>query len=145
MSCGIGCRCGSDPALLWLWCRPAAVALIQPLARELPCAAYAAHLAVKKKQKNNCMSKIQLIIFSYIPCPQTHIPHQRTHARVHTHTHTHTMNLSSSLMLTSINGLTTQSISKPKIQQSSSLFFSHHVSPSPSPVGFISQTCKAHL
>ena len=23
MSCGIGCRCGLDPALLWLWHRPA--------------------------------------------------------------------------------------------------------------------------
>ena len=23
-SCGIGCRHGSDLALLWLWCRPAA-------------------------------------------------------------------------------------------------------------------------
>ena len=32
--CGVGCRCGSDPALLW--CRPAAVALIHPLAWELP-------------------------------------------------------------------------------------------------------------
>ena len=21
-SCGIGCRCSSDPVLLWLWCRP---------------------------------------------------------------------------------------------------------------------------
>ena len=28
--CGVGCRCGSDPELLWLWCRPAAVALIRP-------------------------------------------------------------------------------------------------------------------
>ena len=28
----IGHRCSSDPELLWLWCRPAAVALIQPLA-----------------------------------------------------------------------------------------------------------------
>ena len=24
----IGCRCGSDPASLWLWCRLAAIALI---------------------------------------------------------------------------------------------------------------------
>ena len=29
---GIGCRCGSDPVLLWLWCRQAAAALIRPLA-----------------------------------------------------------------------------------------------------------------
>ena len=27
MSCGVGCICSSDPALLWLWCRPEAVAL----------------------------------------------------------------------------------------------------------------------
>ena len=30
MSCGVGCKCGSDPTLLWLWCRPTAVALIRP-------------------------------------------------------------------------------------------------------------------
>ena len=30
MSCGVGHRLGSDPALLWLWCRQAAAALIQP-------------------------------------------------------------------------------------------------------------------
>ena len=25
LSCGVGHKCGSDPMLLWLWCRPAAV------------------------------------------------------------------------------------------------------------------------
>ena len=35
-SCGVSHRCGSDPVLLWLWCRLAAVALIRPLAWELP-------------------------------------------------------------------------------------------------------------
>ena len=34
MSCGVGRRCGSDPALLLLWCRPAATAPIRPLAWE---------------------------------------------------------------------------------------------------------------
>ena len=33
MSYGVGCRRGSDLALLWLWCRPA-VAPIRPLAWE---------------------------------------------------------------------------------------------------------------
>ena len=33
--CGIGCRCGSDLALLWLWCTPAATAPIPPLVRDL--------------------------------------------------------------------------------------------------------------
>ena len=31
MSCGVGHRCDSDPVLPWLWCRPAAAALIPPL------------------------------------------------------------------------------------------------------------------
>ena len=36
VSCGVGCRLGSDPALLWLWCRPVATALIGALAWEPP-------------------------------------------------------------------------------------------------------------
>ena len=36
VSCGVGHRRSSDPVLLWLWCRPAAVAPIRPPARELP-------------------------------------------------------------------------------------------------------------
>ena len=39
---------GLDPVLLWLWCRPAAVALIQSLAWECP---YATDAALKKKKK----------------------------------------------------------------------------------------------
>ena len=38
-----------DLALLWLWCRPAVVALIRPLAWELP---YAMGAALKSKKKN---------------------------------------------------------------------------------------------
>ena len=30
VSCGVGHRCGSDLALLWLWCRSAPAAPIQP-------------------------------------------------------------------------------------------------------------------
>ena len=47
MSCGVGCRRGSDLVLLWLWCRPAAVAPIRPLAWEPP---YAVGTALKKKK-----------------------------------------------------------------------------------------------
>ena len=47
VGCGVGHRLGSDPALLWLWCRPAAAAPIRPLAWELPRVAGA---ALKKKQ-----------------------------------------------------------------------------------------------
>ena len=36
MSCGVCHSCSSDPTLLWLWCRLAAIPLIRPLAWELP-------------------------------------------------------------------------------------------------------------
>ena len=38
-------QCVKGPVLLWLWCRLAAAALIQPLAWELP---YAAGVALKR-------------------------------------------------------------------------------------------------
>ena len=47
LSCGAGCRCSSDPALLWLWHRPAATALIQPLFWESP---YATGVALKRQK-----------------------------------------------------------------------------------------------
>ena len=42
MSCGVGLRRGSDPVLLWLWCRLAAIAPIRLLAWEPPHATEAA-------------------------------------------------------------------------------------------------------
>ena len=48
MSCGIGPRCGLDLALLWLWHKPVATALTEPLAWEPP---YATSAALKR-QKN---------------------------------------------------------------------------------------------
>ena len=36
VNCGVGHRCSSDPALLWLWYRLEATASIQPLVWELP-------------------------------------------------------------------------------------------------------------
>ena len=50
VSCGVGRRCGLDLALLWLWCRLAAVALILSLAREPP---YATGAALKKQKNKN--------------------------------------------------------------------------------------------
>ena len=40
-----------DPALLWLWCRPAATALIRPLAWEPPCATGTALEKTKRPKK----------------------------------------------------------------------------------------------
>ena len=51
MSCGVGRRHGSDPALLWLWCRPEATALFRLLAWEPPYAAGAAQEIAEKKKK----------------------------------------------------------------------------------------------
>ena len=48
MSCGVGCRLGSDLALLWLWRRPAATAPIRPLAWE---PAYAVGVALTRPKK----------------------------------------------------------------------------------------------
>ena len=51
MSCGVGCRRGSDPSLLWLWRRPAATALISPLAWEPPYAVGVAPEKAKRQKK----------------------------------------------------------------------------------------------
>ena len=51
MSCGVGCRRGSDPALLWLWRRLAATVPIRPLAWEPPYAAEAAQEMAKRQKK----------------------------------------------------------------------------------------------
>ena len=48
VSCGLGYRWVSDLMLLWLWCRPAAVAPVGPLAWEPP---YAKDVALKSKNK----------------------------------------------------------------------------------------------
>ena len=56
MSCGVGCRHGLDLALLWLWCRLAATALIRPLAWKPP---YAVGMALKRQKDK----KIIIFVF----------------------------------------------------------------------------------
>ena len=51
LGCGVGHRCSSDLALLWLWLRLAATAPIPPLAWEPPYAVGAALESKKKKKK----------------------------------------------------------------------------------------------
>ena len=58
MSCGVGHRLGSDLALLWLWDRPAAAALIRLLAWEL---SYAAGVALKSKKKKHIVHLLSSI------------------------------------------------------------------------------------
>ena len=73
MSCEVGSRHGSDPELLWLWCRPAAVAPIGPLAWETP---HAVGRALKDKQtkqtkqtRSSCSGSVEMnltIIHEYV-------------------------------------------------------------------------------
>jgi len=59
VSCGVGRRRCSNLVLLWLWRRPAAAALIRPLAWEPPYAVgEALEKRQKKKKKNNKMKNL---------------------------------------------------------------------------------------
>ena len=51
MSCGVDCRRGLDPVLLWLWHRPVGTGPMRPLAWEPPYAAGAALEKTKKQEK----------------------------------------------------------------------------------------------
>ena len=57
MSCGVACRGGWDPTLLWLWSRPVTTAPIQPLAWEPQYAMGAAQENVKKTKKKKKKKK----------------------------------------------------------------------------------------
>ena len=77
MSCGVGHRGGSDPALLWLWPWPwpwpAATALIGPLAWELP---YAMGMALKsKKQKIKIKKRNVCVCVCVCVCVYTRLSH----------------------------------------------------------------------
>ena len=71
MSCGAGCRRGSDPKLLWLWRRPAAAAPIRHLTWELPYATGADLKREKKKKKNPIVAGITLEVGGSILSPGT--------------------------------------------------------------------------
>ena len=62
MNCGVGHRHSSDPTLLWLWDRPAIVALIQPLAWEL---AYADGVALKRKEKKKKKQCVRILVLAF--------------------------------------------------------------------------------
>ena len=59
MSCGVGHKHGTDPMLLWLWYRPAAVAPIRPLAWGPP---YATNVAIKTEKKKRTKNWFNLWI-----------------------------------------------------------------------------------
>ena len=57
MSCGVGDRCSSDSALLWLWFQLVAIATTRLLAWELPYATGAAFKKAGKKKKKKARNK----------------------------------------------------------------------------------------
>ena len=59
MSCVVCHRCSWDPALLWLWHRPAATALIKPLAWEPP---YASDAALKGQKTKKIKLKLKKFV-----------------------------------------------------------------------------------
>ena len=63
LSCGVGCRCCSHLVLLWMWCRPAAIAQIQPLPWKPPSATGSTLKKDKKKKKKKL---VFLAIFHYV-------------------------------------------------------------------------------
>ena len=65
MSYGVGCRQNSDPTLLWLWHRPAAIAPIQPLAWESPYAMGAAQEKAKRQKKLKIIKKYERLLYDY--------------------------------------------------------------------------------
>ena len=63
VSCGTGHRHGSDPELLWLWCRTAATALIRTLAWEPPYAERAAQeMAKRQKHTNKTKQGVPIVV-----------------------------------------------------------------------------------
>ena len=73
VSCGIGHRCGSHPALLWLWHRLAVVFLIRFLAWELPCVTGSALRSQKQTKKaptpqNNPLPCLIPMSLCALPC-----------------------------------------------------------------------------
>ena len=56
MSCGVGHRRVLDLVWLWLWCRLAALALIQHVAWEPPCAVGVALKSTHTERKNTVLA-----------------------------------------------------------------------------------------
>ena len=71
----MGHRRGWNLALLWLWCRPAATALIQPLAWEPPNAVGA---ALKRKRKKKKRLTGYIVVYPYSAIKFNTLPIQTT-------------------------------------------------------------------
>ena len=73
MSCGVVCRRGSDPELLWLWCRLEATTPTGPLAWESPYTEGAVG-PKRKKDKTNKQTNVALAIMETLLHRQVPVP-----------------------------------------------------------------------
>ena len=73
MSCGVGHKRSSDPALLWLGRTMAAVALIQPLAWEPPHTAGVALKSEKKEKKKKKKKALPVLVYPDLLIQQLHL------------------------------------------------------------------------
>ena len=83
MSYGVGCRCGSDLVLSWLWRRSVATALIRPLAWE---PLYTMGVALKRQKR----PKKKKILFSKPRQKMPAVrfpPEEKADRKNHTHKH----------------------------------------------------------
>ena len=74
MSYDVGHRRGSDPVLLWPWCRPTAAAPIQPLVWEPP---YATSAALKRRKRKEERKEERNRLSEGQPLAQGHIAPKR--------------------------------------------------------------------
>ena len=68
VTCGVGCRCGSDLAWLWLWHRPVATAPIGPLAWEPPYAVGVTQENGKKTKKRKEKKIMDMYLLLFLNC-----------------------------------------------------------------------------
>ena len=78
MNSGVGLRLVLDPALLWLWCRPAAAAPIQPLAWEPPYA-MALTLKGKKQKQENRHKQMKRVRHERVPMTKCPCHQEKSH------------------------------------------------------------------
>ena len=74
VSCGVGHRRGLGLSLLWLWCRPAATAPIQPLGWEPPYASGATPEKTKDKKNKKGGGNPLLIVSNGLIMPPFLLP-----------------------------------------------------------------------
>ena len=71
MSCGVGHRHGSDPALLWPWCRPAAMAPVGPPSLRTSMCWRCSPKKIKKKKRRketfNWLCIFHRLAFKFLP------------------------------------------------------------------------------